>query len=123
MSINWPDLFTKARQIAEIHKQETLAEMMGISNSQLSQQLSGMGQISLGRLVNLALGADPAGRVFVAALFDLLRAELGLQDVDPVAAAIGHVMQAMGAAMQQMKLTHLEARPVKVVSARKAGAA
>lgn len=101
LSINWSDLFARARARCGM-KHETLARLMGISATQLSQQLGGNGHVSLFRLVQVA--ADRDGKRFLIELFSLLGHDLGFHEVDPLLETLAQMMTVTGTLLGKLQL-------------------
>lgn len=78
-------LIERARQEVGL-KFESLADLMGISKSQLAEQISGARQLSFTRL--LMVTKDPDGRRFFRALMLAVFEQVGIEDRDQVAAML-----------------------------------
>lgn len=102
--INWPDLFSIARSRANRLKHETLADLMGISAAQLSQQLGGQGHLSLFRLAQVV--SDRDGKEFLSELLALLAEEFGLDECDPVARTVAQSLQAISGVVESLGRIH-----------------
>src|SRR6185369_7174607 len=102
-STNWAEMFSRARSAADL-KHDTLARMMKISASQLSQQLAERGHLSLFKLVRVAADPDPAGKRFVVELFDLIAEEFGFGERDPLAHALGQLLAVVGSVVGRTQL-------------------
>lgn len=92
--VDLDDLFAEAEGRCGL-KRETVAALMGIKATQLTQQLHGQGHVSLGRVLAMWCHTDPDGQRFVQSVFAVAAERLGFGGFDPVTDAALTVIVAL----------------------------
>jgi len=100
------DLVERARRIAHM-KRDSMAEAMGISGPQLSQQLTARGHLSLQRLLMMAT-QDDDGRKAFAALWLAIAEQIGIEDRDAVQAELRRLVDLVQTRMAKAELRKCE---------------